>query len=233
MKNRKKKPIRQDKYWKDWALILSHTKRFKKVVEETRKKWKIPPSGLPRDKRADWYASLFDGSDINSSYYASSQNDLIPSNKQIRADLWEISDDFNLDNRWHIPLFFYIASGNVALEPPSGLPYPEIRINDARLPEDKWVIKRMWMEIHPDTTLKDIEAIWNRIMSYQEKMPAKYPERRRPIKGVKKYVKIRKLEDKNISQQDIADDHPELGFLTAKDIADFKKQIEKHFLPKK
>ncbi len=228
------KGIKSNQYWEDMASILSNMKRFKKAVIDARIKWKIPITGLPWDKRGNWYSSLFvnpDNTDKN--YYTSGQDQLIPPSEVIRSTLKEISEQFNLDNRWHSSLLLHIASDDVPLTAPFGSPSLEIRINDSRLPEKEWIIKRMWIEIYPDTSLKDIQTLWKRIETYQSMMSTQYPKKRRPLENVKKYIKVRELEDNNTTHKKIANDYPELGFGTYKDVADFKNRIEERFSPKR
>lgn len=238
MVNAKKEEIkkRNESYWEGMVSVLSHAKRFRKAVVDARIKWEIPEKGLPHNKRAEWHASLYTFPNTkakDNNYYTSTQNELLPPNERIRSTLKEISSQFNLDKRWHFSLFLHIASDDVPLSAPTGLPYVEVRLNDARLPKDQWVIERIWIEIYPDTTQDDIEAVWKQVELYQAMMSAQYPQKRRPLQNVDKYIKIRDLEDQQMTQQEIADDYPDLGFYSAKDVADFKKQIENRFSPHK
>ena len=232
MVNTKKEIIKQrnESYWEGMVSVLSHMKRFRKAVIDARIKWELPETGLPYAQRAEWHESLYsDPDEVNTNYYTSTQNELLPPNERIRSTLKGISSKFNLDKRWHFNLFLHIASDDVPLSAPTGLPYVEVRLNDARLPQEQWIIERIWIEIYPDTTQDDIEAVWKRVEAYQAMMSAQYPQKRRPLQNVDKYIKIRNLEDQKKTQQEIADEYPDLGFYSAKDVADFKKQIENRF----
>lgn len=223
-----------EKYWQDMALILSHMKRFRKAVLKAREKWGVPPTGLPYDKRANWYGSLFLKPDVNlnDNYYSSDQNELLPPSKLIRSTLKEISKDFNLDSRWHTSLLLHIAGGDQLGTPTGSLGF-NVRFNDIRLPENRWIVKRIWIDIYADTSQGDIEKIWKQIEKYQAMMALRPPKKRRPIQNAEKYAKIRDLEDKNLTQQEIADKYKKFGFTTAIDVANFKKEMEKRFSPLK
>lgn len=234
MRNKKQDSEINSTYRQDMALILSHMKRFRKAVLKARKKWGVPPMGLPCNKRANWYGSLFVKPDVNlnDNYYPSDQNELLPPSKLIRSTLKEISKDFNLDSRWHSSLLLHIAGGDKLdiFMGPLGL---NVRFNDVRLPEKEWVVKRIWIDIYADTGQKDIATIWKQVEKYQAMMVLKPPQKRRPIQNAEKYVKVRDLEDGNLSQQEIADQYREFGFNMSNDVANFKKEMEKRFSPVK
>ena len=155
---------KRDAYLDDMAKVLGHMKRFRSAVEKARIEWGIP-GGLPPEKRAAWYQSFFiePDIDIDNSKYANSQSELLPPSKMIRTTLQKFSDEFNLDVRWHNSLFDHIAGDDVQLRAPSGLPYVEIRLNNSRLPQEEWIVKRMWVEIYADTSQKDFEAVWKQL----------------------------------------------------------------------
>ena len=223
-----------EKYWENLALILEHMKRFKKAVLEARKEWNIPNKGLPFKNRANWYSSLFVNSDIDRKEHLKQGRlfELLPPNTKIINVLENFSKEFNLDPRWYNTLMSHIAAGT-RLNPPYGKPYIQPLLNDVRLPENQWEVKRISVDIYKETKPQDLIDIWPQIERWQKLMKVRIPEKRRPIQdeNVKKYLKIRRLEDHKLTHNQIVSKHHKLGFRTDIDVANFKKEIEERFAP--
>lgn len=219
-------------YWSDLATILSHMKRFQEAINKFRIKYKIKPTGIPRDQRADWYSSFFlkPTFDARKKFGGLSDYELLPPNKGFVKDIEKLASDFNLDSRWYIPLFLLISSGGYNITPPfeaSVNPLP--RFNDVRLPEKQQVITRLLIEIRKDTSLGDIRKAWGQIKKYQKKMISDTPQKRKQIKSetIKRYIQIREMEDMGVPQKEIAQ---QLGFLATEDVSRFKSsEIENRF----
>lgn len=230
----KRKLTREEKnaYLADFAIILSHMKRFRKAILTAREKWNIPKDGLKTDDRAAWYSAFFTNPDIDTgdSHYSDAHNKFIPPNQLIRSTLDDVIGQFNLDHRWYFNLFQHIAI-DTPLEAPPVLPYVERRINDVRLPKKELIVEKLWIQIYPDTSREDILDIWDQVEECQKMMRSPISKKRKPLVNVWKYIKIRNLEDQKVSQRDIVEKYPEFKFTDEKQVSEFKKQIEQRFSP--
>jgi hypothetical protein len=227
-----------DNYWKPIADILSRYPRFIKAVVAARQKLNVPPGGIPYDERAEWFSSLLSAGeeDTGKRYGFVIGHDLLPSDKLTLDTLDQLARDFNLDSRWLHNLFMLVFSGDTNLEPPfHRSASPRARVNDVRLPKEQLRVTSLGIDIHKDTSIEDIRAIWGEIEKLQAYMDSDVPQRRDKIKPetVKRYLKVRQLEDQGQTQQEIADKHATLGFGTAKDVSDFKRELEQRFKPSK
>lgn len=235
MKAKSENKIDLEKYWANQATILSHMKRFRLEIDKFREKHKIPKTGVAKSKRHDWYQSYFINPTFNAheEFGAISDYEILPADKNFIEAIRELADKFNLDSRWYHSLFFLISSGGYKLNPPySRSVIVSPRFNDVRLPESEQIVTRIHLEIRKDTSIKDIQRIWNKVEECQNKMIGDVPMKRKMIeaKTIEKYVKVRELEDKGKSHAKIAE---ELGFYIADDVSRFKYELEGRFKPKK
>lgn len=227
----------EDNYWQPIAEVLSHYPRFLKAVAEVRRQLNIPVDGIPVEERSEWFSSMLTGEiDTGKRYGFMTGHDLLPSDKKTLDALDQLASDFNLDNRWLHSLFMYVFTGGEKLDPPfhrsaNLRPY----MNDVRLPKEKLKVTSLSISIQKDTSIEDIRAIWDEVEKYQAYMDSDIPKRRDKIKSetVKRYLKVRELEDNGLTQREIAELHPKLGFTTAKDVSDFKRELEQRFKPAK
>jgi len=228
----------QDNYWQPIADILSHYPRFLKAVAKVRADLDVPEGGIPLDERPQWYSKQVKAGeeDTGKRYGFMTGHDLLPSDKKILDALDQLASDFNLDARWVHSLFMYVFMGDKKLDPPfhrSASVRP--RMNDVRLPKEQLRVTSLSISIQKDTSIEDIRAIWDEVEKYQAYMDSDVPKRRDKIKSetVKRYLKVRELEDKGLTQREIAEQHSKLGFGTAKDVSDFKRELEERFRPAK
>ena len=217
-------------YWKDMATILVRMKRFQLEVAKFRKSNDIPDTGIPREDRAEWYRSfhVVPNVDPKTIHGPESDYELLPLEDTLISQLAEFAINFNLDSRWYIPLLMYIIDGD-ELKPPFSHAVKVIpRFNDVRLPQSELYVTRLLLELRKDTSVSDVLAVWAQIENYQAYMSGEVPEKRRPVQEstIKKYLEIRESEDKGIKQRTIAD---MLGFVSAKEVSDFKREVEQRF----
>ncbi len=225
-------------YWQPIADILVCYPRFLKAVDELRDQYKVPPAGIPHDKRAAWHVSFFASAneDTGKRYGYMTGYDLLPPNKDMLDTLDKLAADFNLDARWLHSLFTFVFFGEKKLDPPfhrSANVRP--RMNDVRLPKDQLRVTSLSISLQKDTSIEDVRAIWDEVEKFQAYMDTDVPQRRDKIKPetVRRYQQVRKLENGGFTQQKIAEKYPKLGFDTAKDVSDFKRELEKRFRPAK
>lgn len=228
----------KDNYWQPIADILCRFKRFQTAVAKVREEFGVPPSGIPLEQRAEWYGTLVSSGeeDTGKRYGFISGHDLLPSDKKILDALDKLTRDFNLDSRWLHSLFTYVFLDDKKLTPPfHRSASPRAYFNDVRLPKDQLRVTSLGISLQKDTSIEDIRVIWPEIEKLQAYMDADLPQRRDLIKPVtvKRYMKIRRLEDGGLTQQEIAERYPDLGFDTAKDVSDFKRELEQRFRPPK
>jgi hypothetical protein len=228
----------QDNYWEPIADILSHYPRFLKAVAKLQQEFDVPPVGIPHSKRANWYGTLFGAADMDTGirYGYMIGHDLLPPNEKMLDALDALAADFNLDARWLHSLFTFVFLGDTTLSPPFHRSVsPRARFNDIRLPKDQLRVTSLSISLQKDTSLGDIHAIWGEVEKYQAYMDTDVPQRRDKVKSatVKKYQKVRELEDQGMPQSEIAQKYPKLGFLSAKDVSDFKRGFEQRFRPAK
>lgn len=219
-------------YWKDFATILVRMKRFQFEIERFRKANDIPEDGILPEDRANWYQSFHATPDFSASgkHGSGSDYELLPPNESFIDSLAELALKFNLDSRWYQSLFMYVCSGGELAPPYSEGVKVLARVNDVRLPKEKLYVTRLMLEIRKDTTVSDIRKVWSQIKAYQEYMSGEVPAKRRPIQPetIERYLKIRDLEDNEVPQRVIAE---KLDFLSAKEVADFKQEVEQRFSP--
>ncbi|MGH7157247.1 MAG: hypothetical protein ACREGG_04020 [Candidatus Saccharimonadales bacterium] len=228
----------KDNYWQPIADILSRYPRFLKAVAKVRRELGVPEGGISMEQRASWYGSLIAAGEVDTGkrYGYISGHDLLPSNKKILDALDQLARDFNLDSRWLHSLFAYVFLGDKKLSPPFyRSASPQAYFNDVRLPKEQLRVTSLSISLQKDTSIEDIRAIWPEVEKLQAYMDSDIPQRRDKIKPetVRRYLKVRELEDKGLSQKDIAEKHQKLGFDTAKDVSDFKRELEQRFKPAK
>lgn len=224
-----------DNYWEPYARILECMPRFQTAVTEVRKRLKIPDTGIPLKDRASWFSNFFLNADEDTAkrYGGAYGYELLPPNKQILDELDNLRLEFNLDPRWLHPLFHYIFSGNESLNPPpQKSAWATPMMNDVRLPKNQQRVTSLSIQIEKDTSIHDIEAIWDDIKKYQAYMDADIPSRRDPIQEetVERYKKVVALKaNKQNTYDKIAKDYPDLRFDTGEDVRGFVRRIEKRF----
>lgn len=221
-------------YWEPFAKILEVMPRFQKAIEQSRIELSVPPDGIPYNERASWYQKFFSNPDVDtaSRYGWSYEYQLLPPNKKFLDTIDILREDFNLDARWMHPLFAYISDGSKKLGCPSNKSASASpRFNDIRLPKEELRVTSLSIRIEKDTSISDIRAIWTEIEEYQEYMDSVIPTRRDAIqtKTVENYRKIIKLRNQGLKYQEIANQHPELGFIAAEDIRAFVHKQESRF----
>lgn len=217
-------------YISDSALILVKMKRFQKAVRRIRDLWDIPPDGFKFEDRAKSHGKIYwTGEKDDSRYdYFGTDNELIPPTKRVRSELRKLSEEFNLDYRWHRGLYFYILGGE-NIDPPHDGVGLDIRLNDNRLPKDEWVVKKITLDVYKNTAIGDIRKIWKQVEEYQKMMPGQTPVRKRTSDNVERYLKVREMEDAGKSHQEISE-IKELYFNNdAKAVSDLKDEMEKRF----
>lgn len=207
--------------------------RFQSAISEVRKRLNIPDKGIPYDDRAEWFSDFFRNADVDTSkrYGGAYGYELLPPNKQLLDELDNLRLEFNLDPRWLHPLFSYIFSAEKSLEPPSNhSAWASPRMNDVRLPKEQQRVISLSIRIEKDTTISDIEDIWNDIKKYQAYMDTEIPSRRDPIQTetVERYRSIVKLRADGLKYQEIADKYPD-KFNSAEDVRSFKNKQESRF----
>lgn len=103
-------------------------------------------------------------------------------------------------------------------------------MNDVRLPKEQQRVTSLSIRIEKDTTIHDIEDIWNDVRKYQAYMDADIPSRRDPIQAetVERYRKIVKLRADGLKYQEIAEKYPD-KFNSAEDVRNFKNKQEARF----
>jgi len=217
-------------YLSDSARILQGMKRFQKGIEIIRGKWGIPSNGYPYEGRADANARLhWEGERENQTNdYSEFHNELIPLNKKVRSELRKMSTQFNLDYRWHLSLYFYIVGGD-QLNPPIEGANIDVRLNDARLPKEQWIVKSIKIDIYQETTLGDIRKAWKKVQEWQSMMPAQLPQRVRTSANVDRYLKIREYEDQGFSHKKIAEIDSMNFEGDSKAVSQLKSEMEKRF----
>jgi hypothetical protein len=228
----------QDNYWQPIADILSYYPRFLKAVAKMRADLGVPEGGIPLEERGQWYGNQVAAGeeDTGQRYGYMIGHDLLPSDKATLDALDKLASDFNLDSRWLHSLFIFVFLGDNKLDPPfhrSASVRP--LMNDIRLPKEQLRVTSLSISLQKDTSIEDIRAMWDEVEKYQAYMDSDVPRRRDKIKPetVKRYLKIQQLEDKGIPQREIAEKYPKLGFGTAKDVSDFKRELEERFRPAK
>ncbi len=211
--------------------MLIAYKRFQRATSKFRKKYRIPETGIPWEKRAEWYQSLSKSADYDPELLLKFHVDLrlLPPNKKFVGDIVRLANEFNLDERWYMTLFFHLMQGGGRLSP-LGSASVNALVNNSRLSEDKQFVTRLWINVRKDTSLSDIENVWSRVQDLQKKMVADIPEKRRPISSAekKRYLEIRSLEEQGLTQGKIAEKLSYKGNV-ASDVAQFKNRIEKRF----
>lgn len=228
----------EDNYWQPIADILSRYPRFVKAVVKLRVDLGIPEGGIPPEERPQWYSKQVSAGeeDTGSRYGFMLGHDLLPTDKKTLDALDQLAQDFNLDARWLQSLLMYVFMGDEKLDPPfHRSAYVRPRMNDVRLPKEQLRVTSLSISLQKDTSIEDIRAIWGEVEKYQAYMDSEVPKRRDKVKPetIKRYLKVRQLEDEGITQQKIAEKHPKLGFVTAKDVSDFKRELEERFKPAK
>jgi hypothetical protein len=221
-------------YWESLAKILERYKRFQKRVVFARKQLGINSDGLPAQDRASWYSNSLNSSGLRKDNAHNFDLSLLPDDKKFMDVLERLASDFNLDSRWYSSLFQFIVGGGTLI-PPFGKASVNARVNDVRLTKEELVVEQLWIDIRKDTSIEDIRELWGQVEAYQEYMATDFPKKRRPIQkeSIEKYVKVRDLEDDKLPQKRIARDYPELGFTSAEDVSNFKKELEERFKPAK
>jgi len=224
--------MKQLTYWQQDAKVLENMKRFQSDVAKIRAIYGIPVEGLPEAERADWISHHTRNLDETHSKLGKlSDYEFLPQDPKFIASLEGVIAEFNLSTGWLLPIFLHILGGGKLGEPFASLPEVRPRLNDAQLPPDQQVVTRLMIEVRKDSTLEDIQALWPQVTQHQAYMEGREVQKRRPLeaKTLVKYLKIRKLE-KNLRQADIA---TKLGLDTAKDVSDFKREVEARFKPAK
>lgn len=230
-------------YYENFAKVLFHSKRFVKEIKKARKSLSIPEDGFTSDEDAQTWVRRFP---VDVDFHYGSTKDLVPSmnyqnvipDKKVLKIVNEIIENFNLDTKWQFGIFEFILSSS------RGLAYPqqslEIKVELKSKSSDVFETKEglvtgITIKLTRDTSIKDIEAHWNKVEEYQKLMDPSSPQRKKVItdQAVEKFIKIRDLEDSGLTQQEIADSHRELGFRTATDVATFKRDIQKPFSSRK
>jgi hypothetical protein len=227
-----------DNYWQPIADILAQYPRFLKAVAKLRQQLNIPPGGVPYDERSERFSAMLAAGEEDTAkrYGHMTGHDLLPSDKTTLDVLDQLAQDFNLDSRWLHSLFMFMFFDGTKLDPPFyRSANPRAYFNDVRLPKDQLRVTSLGISIQKDTSIEDIRAIWPEIEKLQAYMDSDIPKRRDKIKSdtVKRYLKVRELEVAGLTQDDIARKHPKLGFDVAKDVSDFKRELEKRFRPTK
>ena len=229
----------ENNYYKQMALVLVKMKRFQKAVAKFRETIGIPSTGIPPDERASWYQQLFikrnvSATEMHRLFRIDVNQQTLPPNRKFLSQLKSFADSFNLAEQWYSSLFSYLVGGEELL-PPTGKPYLEVRVNDARQPADQMEVTSIKINVNQDTALKDIEVLWEKVETLQKEMRAHSAVRRRQMKNdnVEKYMKIREFEIAGKTQQQIADDNPGFRLESANDVAIFKREMEKRFKPSK
>jgi len=158
--------VNQKKYYEQIAKILPRMKRFQKAVMDFRSKIGIPPEGLQRDKRADWYQRNYSYLPEKSpeKFSRETNHQLIPTDPKFRRLLKQFARSFGLDEIWYDSLFTYLlCDGLIELDVPHYEPYLEVRVNDVRLPADQIKVTSIKMNIDSETKLNDVRKIWSKI----------------------------------------------------------------------
>jgi hypothetical protein len=228
----------KDNYWQPIADILSRYPRFLKAVSKVREDMDVPADGIAPDERPQWYSAMLAAGeeDTGKRYGFMTGHDLLPSNKKILDALDQLAYDFNLDARWLHGLFMFVFLGDEKLDPPFyRSASPQAYFNDVRLPKEQLRVTSLSISLQKDTSIEDVRAIWGDIEKFQAYMDTDVPQRRDKVRPetVKRYQEVRDLEDSGLTQDDIARKHPRLNFDTAKDVSDFKRELEKRFRPPK
>lgn len=224
---------KSDNYWEPHARILESMPRFQAAVSDVRKRLGIPETGIPYDERAEWFADFYRNADEDTAkrYGGAYGYELLPPNKELLDELDNLRLEFNLDPRWLHTLFNYIFSADKSLEPPSQKSaWPSPRMNDVRLPKEQQRVTSLSIRIEKDTTIHDIEDIWDDVRKYQAYMDADIPSRRDPIQveTVDRYRNIIKLRADGLKYQEIAEKYPD-KFNSAEDVRSFKNKQEARF----
>ncbi len=217
-------------YLSDSAKILILMKRFQIAVQKIRKQWEVPNDGFKLEDRANGHAKIYwTGEKDDGKYdYFGKDNELIPPTKLVRSELRKLSAEFNLDYKWHSSIYFYILGGGELTPPVDGAGL-DVRINDARLPKEEWVVKKINIDIYQDTTIGDIRKIWEQVKEYQKMMPAVNPNRKRTSDNVQRYIKVRELEEIGKSHQEISEIKDLYFNNDAKAVGYLKDEMEKRF----
>ena len=224
---------KSDNYWEPHARILESMPRFQTAISGVRKRLNVPDTGIPYDDRSEWFADFYRNADEDTSrrYGGAYGYELLPPNKQLLDELDNLRLEFNLDPRWLHPLFNYIFTADKLLESPSKRSaWPSPRMNDVRLPKHQQRVTSLSIRIEKDTTIHDIEVIWDDVKKYQEYMDADIPSRRDPIKPetVERYRTVVKLRSEGLKYQEIAEKFPD-KFNSAEDVRSFKNKQEARF----
>ncbi len=227
----------ENNYYKQMALVLVRMKRFQKAVIKFREDTGIPSTGIPPDERASWYQQLFikrnvSATEMHRLFRIDVNQETLPPNRTFLKQLKNFAEDFNLDEQWYSDLFSYLVGGDKELTPPDGSPLLDVRVNDAKLPNDEMEVTSLRINVHKNTTMKEIMALRPKIEHYQKMMSVDLPERKKPWdkEKVQNYLKIQELEDQSVRQAEIA---KQLDLYSTQSVASLKQEIESRFKPKK
>lgn len=219
------------------ALVLVRMKRFQKAVAKFRETIGIPNTGIPPDERASWYQQLFikrnvSAAEMHRLFRIDINQETLPPNRTFLKRLKNFADSFNLDEQWYSSLFSYLVGGESELPPPAGQPVLDVRVNNALLPAGEMKVTSLRINVHKNTTMKEILALRPKIEQYQKMMGVDLPERKKPWNqdNVQNYLKVRELEEQGIKQKAIA---KQLHFNSDQSVGLFKQEIEARFKPKK
>lgn len=230
-------------YYKILANLLIHLKRFDKEVKKARIMLDIPEDGFKNEDDAiRWVRSI--KPDMKCIF--STEKPIvplvkphnIPPNKKILKTLSDLTNKFNLDEKWSFGFFEYLISSD------RGLQYPTQSIEvKAHIQSDdssvfstaKGEVVGITIEIGKDASLSDIKKVWKKVQVYQTRMKSIAPQRKKPISidNIEKFVKVRELEQQGLTHRQIVRQHPELGFVTYSHVAIFKRDIQKSLKPSK
>lgn len=227
----------ENNYYKQMALVLVRMKRFQKAVAKFRETIGIQSTGIPPNERASWYQRHFikrnvSATEMHRLFRIDVNQETLPPNRTFLKQLKNFADNFNLDEQWYSSLFSYLVGGDSELTPPDGSPLLDVRINDARLPNDEMKVTSLRINVHKNTTMKEIMALRPKIERYQKMMRIDLPERKKPWDkdNVQNYLKVRELEEQGVKQKAIA---KQLQFNSDQSVGLFKQEIESRFKPKK